>query len=73
MFPPTNGRSRQVAVWICRNTAFDRLYFYGDDRPLHVSVGPENSRQIVVMRLHASGRLMPKVVTLETLAKGDRL
>lgn len=33
-----------VARWVIANTGFDRLYFYGDGRPFHVSVGPENSR-----------------------------
>jgi hypothetical protein len=32
----------EVAQWIINNTAFDRLYFYGDSRPLHVSCGPES-------------------------------
>lgn len=27
----------EVAQWIVSNTPFDRLYFYGADRPLHVS------------------------------------
>ena len=35
-----------VAQWVIQNTGFDRLYFYGADRPFHVSVGPENSRGV---------------------------
>jgi hypothetical protein len=35
--------SIEVAQWVIQNTGYDRLYFYGDDRPFHVSVGPENS------------------------------
>ena len=31
---------RVVANWIATRTPFDRLYFYGDDRPIHVSYGP---------------------------------
>lgn len=54
--------SREVARWIVDHTAFDRLYFYGLDRPLHVSVGPDASRQIVIMQRASSGRLMPRVV-----------
>jgi hypothetical protein len=42
------------------NTPFDRLYFYGDDRPIHVSVGPDNSRQVVLMRKGKSGKLIPR-------------
>lgn len=55
--------SREVARWIAASTAFDRLYFYGADRPLHVSVGPEATRQIVVMSRGPSGRLVPRVVS----------
>jgi hypothetical protein len=38
------------------NTPFDRLYFYADDRPVHLNVGPENSRQVVWMKRGKSGR-----------------
>jgi hypothetical protein len=36
----------QVALRLAETTAFDRIYFYGDDWPLHVSVGPQNARQV---------------------------
>ena len=55
--------STDVANWIAENTEFDRLYFYGPDRPIHVSVGLENTRQIVHMRRGPSGRRVPRVVT----------
>jgi hypothetical protein len=54
-----------VAQWIVANTPFDRLYFYGDDLPLHVSYGPEQSRQVVRMVAGKSGRLVPRVTSLE--------
>ena len=53
---------REVARWVAANTAFDRLYFYGTDLPIHVSYGPDHSRQIVEMRPTAAGRLVPRVV-----------
>jgi DNA phosphorothioation-associated putative methyltransferase len=56
---------REVARWVAANTPFDRLYIYGPDRPIHVSHGPEQSRQVVVMRQGPSGRLVPRVLTLE--------
>lgn len=55
--------SRIVAAWIVEHTAFDRLYFYGSDRPLHVSAGPAVTRQIVEMRRGPSGRRVPRVVS----------
>lgn len=59
--------SVDVARWIADCTAFDRLYVYEPERPLHVSVGPETCRQIVMMRRGPSGRRMPRVVKREEL------
>ena len=39
----------EVAQWVVENTPFDRLYFYGGDKPIHASYGPNNDRQIVQM------------------------
>jgi hypothetical protein len=36
--------SLEVAHWIVAHSRFDRLYFYDDDHPFHVSFGPEHSR-----------------------------
>ncbi len=60
----------EVAQWIVANTPFDRLYFYGDDRPIHVSHGPNRDRQIVLMVAGKSGRLVPRVVSAETFPFG---
>lgn len=54
----------EVAQWIAENTEFDRLYFYGSDRPIHVSVGPQNSKQIVHMK-KTSGKQVPLVTPME--------
>jgi DNA phosphorothioation-associated putative methyltransferase len=51
----------EVANWVAGNTQFDRLYFYGNDRPIHLSYGPENSKLFVVMRKLPSGKLVPKI------------
>jgi DNA phosphorothioation-associated putative methyltransferase len=56
---------REVAQWIVVNTPFDRLYFYGEDLPIHVSFGPNHDRQIVSMVAAKSGRLVPQVITQE--------
>ncbi len=55
----------EVAQWVAANTPFDRLYFYGPDRPIHVSYGPNHDRQIVRMVRSTSGRLVPRVVAVE--------
>ncbi|MBT6051955.1 MAG: DNA phosphorothioation-associated putative methyltransferase [Candidatus Scalindua sp.] len=54
----------EVAQWIVVNTDFDRLYFYGDALPLHVSYGPDHSKQIVIMTLGKTQRLIPKVTSI---------
>ncbi|QQZ28829.1 DNA phosphorothioation-associated putative methyltransferase [Thiothrix subterranea] len=59
----------EVAQWIVQNTPFDRLYFYGNDKPLHVSYSDANSRAIVLMLPGKSGRLVPKVVTAERFSE----
>jgi len=55
----------EVAQWVVENTDFDRLYFYGDDLPIHVSYGPEHNRQIVIMAPTKEGKLVPKVTKSE--------
>ena len=42
--------SLAVAQWIVSNCDFDRLYIYGETRPLHVSIGPEKTRSVILMR-----------------------
>ncbi len=43
--------SLEVGKFIVANLPFDRLYYYGSDKPLHLSYGPEHSRAIVQMNL----------------------
>ena len=55
----------EVAQWMVENTEFDRLYFYGDDKPVHVSYGPEHNRAVVLMKLSEKGKLYPQVIRKE--------
>jgi hypothetical protein len=41
---------QQVAVWICENLKFDRLYYYGKNRPLHISIGPQMNQFLQTMK-----------------------
>jgi DNA phosphorothioation-associated putative methyltransferase len=50
----------EVADWIVAHLPFDRLYYYGRDRPLHLSYGPEQRRERVDMRENGIGRRMPR-------------
>lgn len=51
---------REVAEWIVTNLPFDRLYFYGESRPLHVSYGPEHRRDAIEMTPTSRGNLVPR-------------
>jgi DNA phosphorothioation-associated putative methyltransferase len=51
---------REVADWIAENTPFDRLYFYGDDRPIHVSYGPEQKGEYIDLVITEAGKQVPK-------------
>lgn len=49
-----------VMGWIAGELDFDRMYFYGQGRPIHVSWHPQPSRSIVQMQAGPSGRLIPR-------------
>lgn len=51
---------REVADWIAENTPFDHLYFYGNDRPIHVSYGPEQKGEHIDMIITDTGRQVPR-------------
>jgi len=52
--------SLSVAKWIVVNLPFDRLYFYGKDRPLHISIAPGNKYAITLLEQSPSERRIPK-------------
>lgn len=51
---------REVAEWIIANLPFDRLYFYGPDRPIHVSYAPQPARRPYQMVVTSGTRMMPR-------------
>ncbi len=55
----------EVAQWIVENTSFDRLYFYGADRPIHISFSENPCSQVTLMLKSSNGRLIPKTIGLE--------
>ncbi|MHC6527714.1 hypothetical protein [Vibrio proteolyticus] len=56
-------RMDEIAKYICLNLEFDRLYFYGKDRPIHVSVGPENTRYALIREKRSDGLRVNKKST----------
>jgi len=37
-----------IAAYVINTLPFDRLYFYGSDRPLHITFGPDHKRYLHV-------------------------
>jgi hypothetical protein len=68
-FRPMSARAPEVARYIALELPFDRLYLYGPDRPLHVSIGPEQAGAVLfVDRSHT--RPMPRRVDPAQLRTG---
>jgi len=49
----------QVMLFIVKNLDFDKIYYYGNDRPLHVSVGNKPEKHLQIMNVSANGRRIP--------------
>ena len=60
-----NEPASKVAVWVVENCPFDRLYFYGENRPLHVSFSNSPAREICWMKTSTTGRRQPYRYTVE--------
>ena len=56
----------EVADWIVANAQFDRLYYYGPSRPIHVSFGPETKGQFVELTISKNGRVIPFIRATKT-------
>ncbi|WP_445767168.1 hypothetical protein [Rheinheimera sp.] len=52
-------RMHEVAQFICQQLSFDKLYFYGRNRPIHISVSDDQLRHLQVMQQSANGRRYP--------------
>lgn len=50
----------EIAKWIVQRLPFDRLYYYGNDRPIHVSFGPQQLGVAYKMTKTKSGRIIPR-------------
>ncbi|WP_371187842.1 hypothetical protein [Thalassotalea maritima] len=49
----------RVVDFIVNNLEFDRIYYYGKDRPIHVSVSHEMHRHLQLMSLTKDGKRIP--------------
>lgn len=62
--------SWEVARFIVDETPFDRLYLYGEDRPVHVSHGPGHSRAITFVD-RSGARPLPRRLSRQAIAELD--
>ena len=56
-----NEDMEEVALWIFNKLPCDRLYYYGNDQPIHISYGQNHSRKYIEMAVSTTGRLYPKI------------
>ena len=57
-----NGYEKQVGqimLFIVNNLDFDKIYYYGNDKPLHVSVGHKSEKHLQVMNVSENRRRIP--------------
>ena len=64
-FYAVNIDSLLMAQWVAEHLQFDSLYFYGKNRPIHISIGPENKRAITLLEKSPTGRRIPKNIKAE--------
>ena len=57
----------EVAQWITENLPFDRMYLYGRDKPIHISLSRTPSKLVTFMVPTATGRLMPRNCASEAI------
>ncbi len=53
------NRMHEVVQYICDNIEFDRLYFYGKDRPIHISWNEAPLKHLQVLKRAESGNRHP--------------
>lgn len=52
-------RMHEVAQFICQQLSFDRLYFYGRNRPIHISVSDASLGHLQLIQQSANGKRYP--------------
>ena len=55
-----------IGAWLVKNLNFDRLYFYGGEKPIHVSYNINNLGKVVLLKkINGSNRMIPRQLTHE--------
>ena len=45
-----------IAQYVINELPFDRLYFYGSDRPIHITFGSDHKRYLHVKQRDGNGK-----------------
>ncbi|TBW50372.1 DNA phosphorothioation-associated putative methyltransferase [Marinobacter halodurans] len=62
----------EVSQWIAENLEFDRLYFYGKDRPIHLSFSESPTQQVTVMtRSGKAQKLLPRSYSVDNFLESQ--
>ena len=60
-FKITNLSSLELSRWIVQHCNFDRIYYYGKERPIHISLNRNPISQIILMQFKKV-RVVPRVI-----------
>ncbi|WED25442.1 hypothetical protein L3V77_10210 [Vibrio sp. DW001] len=58
----------QIAKYLVKHLPYDRLYFYGKDRPVHISIGPENAQYALIRTARSDGLRVNRKSAIEMAA-----
>ncbi len=58
-FIVSNRSMAKITRFIVKNLSFDRLYYYGDNRPIHVSISDTPVKHLQIMCESSKGRRYP--------------
>ena len=48
-----------IMLFIVKNLEFDKIYYYGKNNPIHVSVGNKSEKHLQIMNVSDNGRRIP--------------
>jgi hypothetical protein len=58
-FIVSNQSMAEITRFIVKNLSFDRIYYYGDNRPIHVSISDTPVKHLQIMCESSAGRRYP--------------
>jgi hypothetical protein len=53
------NKMNYIVVFLCQFLEFDKIYYYGKNRPIHVSISNNPKKHLQVMNLSKNGRRIP--------------